>query len=132
MHSPLDSPADASPHPVLFLAPCGPWPCPALPIPQDPEYVFSFPEPEGNAAPPIIAFNDVSFGYPGGPTLFRWGGGPARRCTCQRSKPPQAHTASSLYHYAVPLHYSARCKTHPDGPSPVAPSPQGPQLRVGP
>ncbi|EFJ43918.1 hypothetical protein VOLCADRAFT_65399 [Volvox carteri f. nagariensis] len=38
---------------------------------EDPEYVFSFPEPEGSAAPPIIAFNDVSFGYPGGPTLFK-------------------------------------------------------------
>ncbi|KAG2491511.1 hypothetical protein HYH03_010088 [Edaphochlamys debaryana] len=38
---------------------------------EDPEYIFSFPEPEGNAAPPIIGFNDVSFGYPGGPTLFK-------------------------------------------------------------
>ncbi|GIL87925.1 hypothetical protein Vretifemale_15973 [Volvox reticuliferus] len=38
---------------------------------EDPEYVFSFPEPEGAAAPPIIAFNDVSFGYPGGPKLFK-------------------------------------------------------------
>ncbi|KXZ48205.1 hypothetical protein GPECTOR_29g111 [Gonium pectorale] len=38
---------------------------------EDPEYVFTFPEPEGSAAPPIIAFNDVSFGYPGGPTLFK-------------------------------------------------------------
>ncbi len=35
------------------------------------EYVFSFPEPEGNAAPPIIAFNDVSFAYPGGKELFK-------------------------------------------------------------
>ncbi|PNW76832.1 hypothetical protein CHLRE_11g478128v5 [Chlamydomonas reinhardtii] len=38
---------------------------------EDPEYIFSFPEPEGSAAPPIIAFNDVDFGYPGGPTLFK-------------------------------------------------------------
>ncbi|KAG2441206.1 hypothetical protein HYH02_010050 [Chlamydomonas schloesseri] len=38
---------------------------------EDPEYVFNFPEPEGSAAPPIIAFNDVDFGYPGGPLLFK-------------------------------------------------------------
>ncbi|KAG2423892.1 hypothetical protein HXX76_014945 [Chlamydomonas incerta] len=38
---------------------------------EDPEYIFSFPEPEGAAAPPIIAFNDVDFNYPGGPTLFK-------------------------------------------------------------
>ena len=29
-----------------------------------------FPEPSP-VSPPILAFNDVSFGYPGGPTLFR-------------------------------------------------------------
>lgn len=28
-----------------------------------------FPDPDP-VAPPILAFNDVSFGYPGGPTLF--------------------------------------------------------------
>mmetsp|Transcript_9139 Transcript_9139/g.17183 ORF Transcript_9139/g.17183 Transcript_9139/m.17183 type:complete len:776 (-) Transcript_9139:93-2420(-) len=37
----------------------------------DPDYVFSFPEPESAPPPPIIGFNDVSFGYPGGPTLFK-------------------------------------------------------------
>ena len=46
-------------------------PAPPSHPPQDPEYIFSFPEPEGSAAPPIIAFNDVDFGYPGGPTLFK-------------------------------------------------------------
>ena len=29
-----------------------------------------FPDPSP-VSPPILSFNDVSFGYPGGPTLFR-------------------------------------------------------------
>ncbi|KAL6757773.1 ABC transporter family protein [Haematococcus lacustris] len=37
---------------------------------EDPEYVFRFPDPGEVVNPPIIAFNDVSFAYPGGPTLF--------------------------------------------------------------
>ncbi len=32
-------------------------------------YVFRFPAPEA-VAPPVLGFNDVSFGYPGGPLLF--------------------------------------------------------------
>ena len=32
---------------------------------EDPEYVFRFPDPEDSVGPPIIAFNDVSFNYPG-------------------------------------------------------------------
>lgn len=36
----------------------------------DPEYVFNFPAPDTIMAPPIISFNDVSFAYPGGKTLF--------------------------------------------------------------
>ena len=36
----------------------------------DSEYTFKFPEPDP-VAPPILAFNDVCFGYPGGPQLFR-------------------------------------------------------------
>ncbi len=39
-------------------------------VEEDPEYVFKFPDPEDQVSPPIISFNDVSFGYPGGPTLF--------------------------------------------------------------
>ena len=31
--------------------------------------MFRFPAP-GAVAPPILGFVDVSFGYPGGPTLF--------------------------------------------------------------
>eukprot|EP00775_Hariotina_reticulata_P003197 gene3197-3475_t len=38
---------------------------------KDPEYVFTFPEPPPGVAAPIIGFHDVSFNYPGGPTLFR-------------------------------------------------------------
>ena len=33
------------------------------------EYQFRFPAP-APVAPPILGFVDVSFGYPGGPTLF--------------------------------------------------------------
>ncbi|KAG1664619.1 hypothetical protein FOA52_004494 [Chlamydomonas sp. UWO 241] len=39
-------------------------------IEEDPEYVFRFPVPDSMVAPPIIAFHNVSFGYPGGPELF--------------------------------------------------------------
>jgi ATP-binding cassette subfamily F protein 3 len=38
---------------------------------KDPEYVFTFPEPPPGLSAPIIGFHDVSFNYPGGPTLFR-------------------------------------------------------------
>ncbi|KAK9804716.1 hypothetical protein WJX72_001738 [[Myrmecia] bisecta] len=37
---------------------------------EDPEYVFRFPTPEF-VAPPILGFTDVSFGYKGGPLLFK-------------------------------------------------------------
>lgn len=61
------------------LAQC-PNPNPTLPCTRDPgraaggargraEYVFRFPAP-APVAPPILGFVDVSFGYPGGPTLF--------------------------------------------------------------
>jgi len=39
-------------------------------VEEDPDYIFRFPEPVGVIAPPVIAFNDVSFGYKNGPTLF--------------------------------------------------------------
>lgn len=39
-------------------------------VEEDPEFVFKFPPPD-TVAPPIMGFNDVDFGYPGGPTLFR-------------------------------------------------------------
>eukprot|EP00197_Chlamydomonas_leiostraca_P008797 CAMPEP_0202864636 /NCGR_PEP_ID=MMETSP1391-20130828/4798_1 /ASSEMBLY_ACC=CAM_ASM_000867 /TAXON_ID=1034604 /ORGANISM="Chlamydomonas leiostraca, Strain SAG 11-49" /LENGTH=767 /DNA_ID=CAMNT_0049544399 /DNA_START=78 /DNA_END=2381 /DNA_ORIENTATION=- len=38
---------------------------------EDPEYIFRFPDPAEVINPPVIGFNDVSFNYPGGPTLFR-------------------------------------------------------------
>ena len=37
---------------------------------DDPAYQFRFPDPPDGASPPILSFTDVSFGYPGGPTLF--------------------------------------------------------------
>ena len=37
---------------------------------EDPEYVFRFPDPGEGVGAPIISFNNVSFNYPGGPTLF--------------------------------------------------------------
>lgn len=38
---------------------------------NDPDYKFDFPTPDDRPGPPIISFNDASFGYPGGPILFR-------------------------------------------------------------
>mmetsp|Transcript_19452 Transcript_19452/g.58771 ORF Transcript_19452/g.58771 Transcript_19452/m.58771 type:complete len:828 (+) Transcript_19452:417-2900(+) len=38
-------------------------------IEEDPQYQFKFPDPDP-VAPPILGFNDVAFGYPGGPLLF--------------------------------------------------------------
>lgn len=38
-------------------------------VEEDPQYQFKFPDP-GEVAPPILGFNDVAFGYPGGPQLF--------------------------------------------------------------
>mmetsp|Transcript_18986 Transcript_18986/g.32470 ORF Transcript_18986/g.32470 Transcript_18986/m.32470 type:complete len:755 (+) Transcript_18986:110-2374(+) len=38
---------------------------------EDPEYIFRFPDPLEVINPPIISFSDVSFNYPGGPTLFK-------------------------------------------------------------
>lgn len=38
---------------------------------SDPEYRFEFPTPEDRPSAPIISFNDVSFGYPGGPPIFK-------------------------------------------------------------
>lgn len=38
---------------------------------NDPDYKFDFPTPDDRPGLPIISFNDASFGYPGGPTLFR-------------------------------------------------------------
>jgi len=38
---------------------------------NDPDYKFEFPTPDDRPGPPIISFNDASFGYPGGPLLFR-------------------------------------------------------------
>lgn len=38
---------------------------------KDPEYQFQFPDPGAPVSPPILGFNDVSFNYPGGPTLFK-------------------------------------------------------------
>lgn len=38
---------------------------------NDPDYKFEFPSPDDRPGPPIISFSDASFGYPGGPTLFR-------------------------------------------------------------
>ncbi|KAG8383318.1 hypothetical protein BUALT_Bualt05G0172200 [Buddleja alternifolia] len=38
---------------------------------NDPDYKFEFPSPDDRPGPPIISFRDASFGYPGGPILFR-------------------------------------------------------------
>ncbi|KAL6578858.1 ATP-binding cassette sub- F member 3 [Orobanche minor] len=38
---------------------------------NDPDYKFEFPSPDDRPAPPIISFSDASFGYPGGPLLFK-------------------------------------------------------------
>jgi ATP-binding cassette subfamily F protein 3 len=38
---------------------------------SDPDYKFEFPTPEDRPGPPIISFSDASFGYPGGPILFK-------------------------------------------------------------
>ncbi|CAA7399078.1 unnamed protein product [Spirodela intermedia] len=38
---------------------------------NDPDYKFEFPTPDDRPGPPIISFSDVSFGYPGGPLLFK-------------------------------------------------------------
>ncbi|CAJ1978557.1 unnamed protein product [Sphenostylis stenocarpa] len=40
-------------------------------IVNDPDYKFEFPTPDDRPGPPIISFSDASFGYPGGPTLFK-------------------------------------------------------------
>ena len=39
-------------------------------VEEDPDYIFKFPAAEP-VSPPILGFNDVDFGYPGGPQLFR-------------------------------------------------------------
>ncbi|KAJ8498968.1 hypothetical protein OPV22_009520 [Ensete ventricosum] len=38
---------------------------------NDPDYKFDFPTPDDRPGLPIISFSDVSFGYPGGPLLFK-------------------------------------------------------------
>ncbi|KAJ6851688.1 ABC transporter F family member 3 [Iris pallida] len=38
---------------------------------NDPDYKFDFPTPDDKPGPPIISFSDASFGYPGGPLLFK-------------------------------------------------------------
>ncbi|KAG8072998.1 hypothetical protein GUJ93_ZPchr0006g43515 [Zizania palustris] len=38
---------------------------------SDPDYKFEFPTPDDRPGPPIISFSDASFGYPGGPILFK-------------------------------------------------------------
>ncbi|XP_078182638.1 general control non-repressible 3 [Carex rostrata] len=38
---------------------------------NDPDYKFDFPTPDDKPGPPIISFSDASFGYPGGPILFK-------------------------------------------------------------
>ncbi|KAE8717157.1 ABC transporter F family member 3 [Hibiscus syriacus] len=40
-------------------------------IVNDPDYKFEFPTPDDRPGPPIISFSDASFGYPGGPILFK-------------------------------------------------------------
>ncbi|KAK9926366.1 hypothetical protein M0R45_023600 [Rubus argutus] len=40
-------------------------------IVNDPDYKFEFPTPDDRPGAPIISFSDASFGYPGGPLLFR-------------------------------------------------------------
>lgn len=37
---------------------------------RDPEYVFNFPFPDASITQDAVGFTDVSFNYPGGPTLF--------------------------------------------------------------
>lgn len=38
---------------------------------RDPEYVFNFPFPDASITQDAVGFTDVSFNYPGGPSLFR-------------------------------------------------------------
>ncbi|KAL3649604.1 ATP-binding cassette sub- F member 3 [Castilleja foliolosa] len=38
---------------------------------NDPDYKFEFPSPDDRPSGPIISFSDASFGYPGGPLLFK-------------------------------------------------------------
>ncbi|EXC14449.1 ABC transporter F family member 3 [Morus notabilis] len=38
---------------------------------NDPDYKFEFPTPDDRPGPPIISFSDASFGYPGGPIMFK-------------------------------------------------------------
>ncbi|BBN17941.1 ATP-binding cassette, subfamily F, member 3 [Marchantia polymorpha subsp. ruderalis] len=38
---------------------------------NDPDYKFEFPTPEDKPSAPIISFSDATFGYPGGPLLFK-------------------------------------------------------------
>lgn len=40
-------------------------------IVNDPDYKFEFPTPDDRPGPPIISFSDASFGYAGGPLLFK-------------------------------------------------------------
>ncbi|KAL6177824.1 hypothetical protein ACLB2K_049346 [Fragaria x ananassa] len=40
-------------------------------IVNDPDYKFEFPTPDDRPGAPIISFSDASFGYPGGPLLFK-------------------------------------------------------------
>lgn len=40
-------------------------------IVNDPDYKFEFPTPDDRPGAPIISFSDASFGYPGGPILFK-------------------------------------------------------------
>ncbi|XP_039010954.1 ABC transporter F family member 3-like [Hibiscus syriacus] len=40
-------------------------------IVNDPDYKFEFPTPDDRPGPPIISFSCASFGYPGGPILFK-------------------------------------------------------------
>eukprot|EP00252_Welwitschia_mirabilis_P013965 TRINITY_DN30967_c0_g1_i1.p1 TRINITY_DN30967_c0_g1~~TRINITY_DN30967_c0_g1_i1.p1 ORF type:complete len:725 (-),score=175.34 TRINITY_DN30967_c0_g1_i1:192-2366(-) len=40
-------------------------------IVNDPDYKFEFPTPEDKPSAPIISFSDASFGYSGGPLLFK-------------------------------------------------------------
>ncbi|GAB2296142.1 ATP-binding cassette sub- F member 3, partial [Dionaea muscipula] len=38
---------------------------------NDPDYKFEFPTPDDRPGPPIVTFSDASFGYPGGPIMFK-------------------------------------------------------------
>ncbi|CAK7335779.1 unnamed protein product [Dovyalis caffra] len=40
-------------------------------IVNDPDYKFEFPTPDDKPGAPIISFSDASFGYPGGPIMFK-------------------------------------------------------------